>query len=82
VTLSIFCEVALEALAVAAVGVFEHGQLALAVAAHDDEGVFERQGIEVDGRGQLVEPLFGEVALGCRVSITWPLIRKLPSASA
>ena len=55
-------QIALKALAIATVRVFEHGQPALAVAAHNGEGVFERQGVKVDG-GQLVHPLFGQVAL-------------------
>jgi hypothetical protein len=53
-------QVGLEALAVRAVGVFEHRQLALAVAAHDGEGVLELQVLEVDG-GELVDALLGQV---------------------
>ena len=54
-------QVALEALAVAAVRVLEHRQLALAVAAHDGEGILDRQRVERDGR-QLLDPLLGQVA--------------------
>src|SRR5256885_11574863 len=40
-------QVALETLAVAAVGIFEHGHLALALAVDDGHGVLERQLLEV-----------------------------------
>lgn len=59
-------QVALEALAVAAVGVLEHRQLALAIAAHDGEGVFQRQVLEGDG-GELVHALLGQVHAGLGV---------------
>ena len=58
-----FLQVALEAFAVAAVRVFKHGELAFAVAAHLGEGVFDRQGAEVDG-AEFGRALFGQVALG------------------
>jgi hypothetical protein len=54
-------QVALETLAVAAVGIFEDRQLALAIAAHDREGVLHGQQVETDGR-ELVHTLLSEVA--------------------
>jgi hypothetical protein len=54
-------EVALDTLAVAAVGIGEDGHLALAVAAYDRECVLEGQAAEVD-REQLLHPFLGQVA--------------------
>ena len=61
--ISDFLHVALKAFAVAAVGVFKDCHFAFAVAAHDGESVFDRQGIEVN-RTEFLNPLFGQVALG------------------
>jgi hypothetical protein len=63
--LSTFCS-RVQTLAVAAVGVFEHGQLALAVAAHDGEGILQGQRRKIHGR-ELVDAVFGQVALGAGV---------------
>ena len=56
-----FLQIPLKAFAIAAIRVFKHGQAALAIAAHDGESILERQGFEID-RGELVDPLFGQVA--------------------
>ncbi|MPM61806.1 hypothetical protein SDC9_108669 [bioreactor metagenome] len=54
-------QVFLKALAVAAVRVFKHGHLALALAMHDGDGVLDGQLLEVHGR-ELGHAIFGQVA--------------------
>ena len=56
-------QIPLKAFAVAAVGVFKHSHLALAVATHQRERVFDRQAVKRDG-GQFCDAVFGDVAPG------------------
>src|SRR5690606_37522118 len=59
-------EVLLEALAVRAIGVGEHGDLASAVAAHRRDCRLERQRFPLDAR-KLLHPLAREVPAGLRI---------------